>query len=93
MKNTESLQDIDNDGMADHVPEFRAPARHDCGIGGVDALATRERNMSPAIEIVAERPAPVIPVPRRSRMFVRHGEGHGAFSNVTLTGPVRSAQA
>ena len=71
MKNTESLQDIDNDGMAARLLEVEETARF--------ALATRERNMSPAIEIVAERPAPVIPVPRRSRMFVRHGEGHGAF--------------
>lgn len=34
----------------------------------------------------------VVPVPRRARMFVRHGEGHGEFSDVTLTSPVRDSE-
>ncbi|KRE93933.1 hypothetical protein ASG76_10970 [Nocardioides sp. Soil774] len=28
-----------------------------------------------------------IPLPRRSRVFLRHGEGHGAFADLTLTAP------
>lgn len=32
---------------------------------------------------------PVVPVPRRSRVFLRHGEGHGAFAEITLTAPLR----
>jgi hypothetical protein len=28
-----------------------------------------------------------IPVPRRSRVFLRTGDGHGAFADLTLTAP------
>ena len=28
-----------------------------------------------------------VPLPRRSRVFLRHGEGHGAFADLTLTAP------
>lgn len=35
----------------------------------------------------------VPPVPRKARMFIRHGEGHGTFSDVTLTSPARPAHA
>jgi hypothetical protein len=28
-----------------------------------------------------------VPVPRRSRVFLRHGEGHGVFAELTLTAP------
>lgn len=30
----------------------------------------------------------LVPVPRRSRIFLRHGEGHGAFADLTLTAPL-----
>lgn len=33
--------------------------------------------------------APVVPVPRRARVFLRHGAG--AFADVTLTHPIRVA--
>ncbi len=32
-----------------------------------------------------------VPVPRRARVFLRGGEGHGVFADLTLTAPVRSA--
>lgn len=36
-------------------------------------------------------PAQLVPVPRRARVFLRHGEGHGTFAELTLTAPkVRS---
>ncbi len=31
--------------------------------------------------------ATLIPVPRRSRVFLRTGDGHGAFADLTLTAP------
>lgn len=31
-----------------------------------------------------------VPVPRRARVFLRGGEGHGAFAELTLTAPARS---
>lgn len=41
-------------------------------------------------DAIPENPPPVglVPVPRRSRVFLRHGEGHGSFADVTLTAPV-----
>lgn len=30
---------------------------------------------------------PLIPAPRRVPVFLRHGEGHGTFAELTLTGP------
>lgn len=58
------------------------------------ALAQRQERLAPrdAIELHAEPPRVVVPVPRRGRMFVRHGAGHGAFSDVTLTSPVRAGE-
>lgn len=58
------------------------------------ALAQRQERLaqSAAIELLPEPARVVVPVPRRGRMFVRHGEGHGAFSDVTLTSPVRSRE-
>lgn len=42
-------------------------------------------------EVVADRPEPaprgLVPVPRRSRIFLRHGGGHGTFAEVTITAP------
>lgn len=35
-----------------------------------------------------EAPAWLIPVPRHSRVFLRQGEGHGFFADLTLTAPV-----
>lgn len=33
-------------------------------------------------------PAGLIPAPRHSRVFLRQGEGHGTFADLTLTAPV-----
>lgn len=41
-------------------------------------------------EAIAQIEAPVglVPVPRRSRVFLRHGKGHGEFADLTLTAPI-----
>ena len=36
---------------------------------------------------VDEVPPTRVPVPRRSRIFLRSGAGHGAFADLTLTAP------
>ena len=43
----------------------------------------------PAAEVIPiHQPVAVrVPLPRRSRVFLRHGEGHGAFAELTLTAP------
>ena len=35
-----------------------------------------------------EAPVSLVPVPRRSRVFLRHGKGHGEFADLTLTAPI-----
>ncbi|MDR7253342.1 hypothetical protein J2X46_002327 [Nocardioides sp. BE266] len=42
----------------------------------------------PEVIAIPEATRPLIPVPRRSRVFLRHGEGHGSFADLTLTAPV-----
>ena len=44
----------------------------------------------PEVVVIPEAARPLIPVPRRSRVFLRHGEGHGTFADLTLTAPVAS---
>lgn len=41
-------------------------------------------------EAIPQNGAPVglVPVPRRSRIFLRNGEGHGEFADLTLTAPI-----
>jgi hypothetical protein len=41
----------------------------------------------PEVVVIPEASRPLIPVPRRSRVFLRHGEGHGTFADLTLTAP------
>lgn len=36
---------------------------------------------------INEAPGMRLPVPRRSRVFLRGGGGHGAFAELTLTAP------
>lgn len=38
--------------------------------------------------VVNEPPVGLVPVPRRSRIFLRHGGGHGTFADLTLTAPI-----
>lgn len=51
------------------------------------ALVERPAAESVAIPISDARPTRV-PVPRRSRVFLRSGKGNGAFADLTLTAPV-----
>lgn len=46
----------------------------------------RRRSDSDSIPI-NETPATQVPVPRRSRVFLRSGGGHGVFAELTLTAP------
>lgn len=51
------------------------------------ALVARPPAESEAIPITDVPPSRV-PVPRRSRVFLRSGTGSGAFADLTLTAPV-----
>ena len=35
-----------------------------------------------------ETPVALVPFPRRSRIFLRRGKGHGQFADLTLTAPL-----
>jgi hypothetical protein len=53
------------------------------------ALVRRE----PEPEAIPVNDAPLtrVPVPRRSRIFLRSGGGHGVFADLTLTAPLSRA--
>jgi hypothetical protein len=53
------------------------------------ALVRREPE--PEAIPVSEAPLTRVPVPRRSRIFLRGGGGHGVFADLTLTAPVPRA--
>jgi hypothetical protein len=36
---------------------------------------------------IHDTPLSLVPRPRRSRVFLRNGAGHGAFADLTLTAP------
>ena len=50
------------------------------------ALEERSRAEGEAIAI-HEAPPTRVPEPRRSRIFLRSGGGHGVFADLTLTAP------
>jgi hypothetical protein len=43
----------------------------------------------PAIEAEHEATSVIVPQPRRAAVFLRHGEGHGRFAELTITHPGR----
>lgn len=55
-------------------------------------LAQRQRAVEPE-PVEPEGPAPLVPAPRRARMYVRRGPQGPGFTAVTLTHPVRGADA
>lgn len=61
-----------------------------------DTLPIRPPQQRSALVAALERASVpervVVPMPRRGRMFLRHPEGHGSFSDVTLTSPVRTGE-
>jgi hypothetical protein len=54
------------------------------------SLVARRAPEAEAIPINDE-PVAQMPTPRRSRVFLRHGEGHGVFADLTITAPLARA--
>ncbi|RYB94340.1 hypothetical protein EUA93_08275 [Nocardioides oleivorans] len=50
------------------------------------SLVARRQPEADAIPIT-DAPSQRVPAPRRSRIFLRGGEGQGAFAELTLTAP------
>lgn len=56
--------------------------------GALVARPQAEAEPAPVGEVPIHQVVPArVPLPRRSRVFLRHGEGHGAFADLTLTAP------
>lgn len=52
-------------------------------------VARQQPEPEAVVESIPIHDAPVtrVPVPRRSRIFLRSGAGHGVFADLTLTAP------
>jgi hypothetical protein len=71
----ESIDEVtDLTGRIKSLDQFR---------GGLVARREPEADEIP----ITDAPSQRIPAPRRSRVFLRGGEGHGSFAEVTLTAP------
>ena len=53
----------------------------------LEHFTAARRQVEPDAVPVDKAPPTHVPVPRRSRVFLRHGEGHGVFAELTLTAP------
>ncbi|WP_322920445.1 hypothetical protein [Nocardioides renjunii] len=53
------------------------------------SLVAREPRSGTDAQVISLHDAPThrVPAPRRARIFLRHGEGHGTFADVTITAP------
>lgn len=74
MKHERNTQVIDIAGRLKELEHFT---------GGLVASRQPEPEAIP----INDAPAMRVPVPRRSRVFLRNGEGHGVFAELTLTAP------
>ena len=70
--------------------------KHDRDNQGID-LAGRIKSLEQFTGSLVTRPQTVpihdappsqVPRPRRSRIFLRNGEGHGVFADLTITAPL-----
>lgn len=61
----------------------------------IEALTdgSMQRTVEPEPGPEMETPVGLVPVPRRARVFLRHGEGHGTFAELTLAAPVARSRS
>lgn len=52
------------------------------------ATLEMEPELEPGV-LPVEPVAVIVPRPRRASVFLRHGEGHGRFAELTITHPAR----
>ena len=76
MKRDRSIPDVDLASRLKDLEQFTG------------ALVRRHPEPEPDVIPINEAPEARLPVPRRSRIFLRHGQGHGVFADLTLTAPV-----
>jgi hypothetical protein len=78
MKRERDNQDVDLGGRIRSLEQFTGAL--------VSRPAVDDRPNADVIPI-REAPVSLVPMPRRSRVFLRGGEGHGAFADLTVTAP------
>lgn len=78
MKRERDNQGIDLTGRIKSLEQFTGSlvARPQVEVADHDAIP------------INDAPLARVPRPRRSRIFLRSGEGHGVFADLTLTAPV-----
>jgi hypothetical protein len=76
MKREHNIPDVDLAGRLKDIEQFTG-------------TLVRRHSEHDAIPI-NEPPVARVPVPRRSRVFLRSGRGHGVFADLTLTAPIPS---
>ncbi|NYE36558.1 hypothetical protein F4692_001691 [Nocardioides cavernae] len=78
MKRERDSHTVDLTGRIQSLEQFTGSlvARPQVGGGDRDAIP------------INAAPVSLVPRPRRSRVFLRGGEGHGVFADLTLTAPV-----
>ena len=80
MKNDRDAQGIDLTGRIKSLEHFT---------GSLVARPGAETTDGPDADVIPihEVPRSRVPAPRRSRVFLRGGGGHGSFAELTLTAP------
>ena len=81
MKHDRNAQGIDLTGRIKSLEQFT---------GALVARPGPETTDGPDADVIPihEAPRSRVPAPRRSRIFLRSGGGHGSFAELTLTAPL-----
>lgn len=81
MKHDRDIQGIDLTGRIESLEQFT---------GSLVARPAPGTADGPDADVIPIHPAPRsrVPAPRRSRVFLRSGAGHGSFADLTLTAPL-----
>ncbi|MCP3420694.1 hypothetical protein [Nocardioides pinisoli] len=80
MKHDRDTQGIDLTGRIKSLEQFT---------GSLVARPAAEDGAGPDADVIPihEVPRSRVPAPRRSRVFLRNGSGHGFFADLTVTAP------
>lgn len=81
MRHDRDTQGIDLTGRIKSLEQFT---------GSLVARQPAERGEGPDADVIPIHEAPRSrgPAPRRSRIFLRNGGGHGSFADLTVTAPL-----
>jgi hypothetical protein len=81
MKHDRDTQGIDLTGRIESLEQFTGSL---VARPAPEAAPARDADVIP----IHQAPRARVPAPRRSRVFLRSGGGHGSFASLTLTAPL-----